>query len=42
MTEKEWLDLDIDQLELLDVTEFEKTRVKQYVVKKRKKNIPFT
>ncbi|WP_404427458.1 DUF4179 domain-containing protein [Ureibacillus chungkukjangi] len=37
MTEKEWLDLDIDQLELLDVTEFEKTRVKQYVVKKRKK-----
>ncbi|MFC7686513.1 DUF4179 domain-containing protein [Ureibacillus sp. GCM10028918] len=37
MTKKEWLDLDIDQLELLDVTEIEKARVKQHVLKKRSK-----
>lgn len=37
MTKKEWLDLDIDQLELLDVTEVEKARVKQHILKKRKK-----
>ncbi|MDN4491930.1 DUF4179 domain-containing protein [Ureibacillus aquaedulcis] len=37
MTKKEWLDLDIDQLELLDVTETEKARVKRHVLKKRGK-----
>ena len=37
MSMKEWIDMDIDQLELLDVTDIEKTRVKQHVLKKRKK-----
>jgi len=37
MTKKEWLDLDIENLELLDATEFEKAQVKQHVLKKRKK-----
>ena len=37
MSMKKWIDMDIDQLELLDVTDIEKTRVKQHVLKKRKK-----
>lgn len=37
MSMKEWIDMDIDQLELLDVTDIEKARVKQHVLKKRKK-----
>lgn len=37
MTKKEWLNLDIDNLELLDVTDMEKAQVKQHVLKKRKK-----
>ena len=37
MSMKEWIDMDIDQLELLDVTDLEKARVKQHVLKKRKK-----
>lgn len=37
MSIKEWIDMDIDQLELLDVTDIEKARVKQHVLKKRKK-----
>jgi hypothetical protein len=34
---KEWIDMDINQLELLDVTAIEKARVKQHVLRKRKK-----
>lgn len=37
MSMKEWIDLDIDNLELLDVTDIEKARVKQHILKKRKK-----
>ncbi|MEK5485144.1 DUF4179 domain-containing protein [Lysinibacillus sp. FSL M8-0355] len=37
MSMKEWIDIDIDQLELLDVTDIEKARVKQHVLKQRKK-----
>ncbi len=37
MSMKEWTDLDIDNLELLEVTDIEKARVKQHVLKKRKK-----
>ncbi|WP_246942446.1 DUF4179 domain-containing protein [Bacillus pinisoli] len=37
MSMKEWIDMDIDQLELLDVTDVEKARVKQHVLKKREK-----
>ncbi|MGR3764064.1 DUF4179 domain-containing protein [Rossellomorea sp. NS-SX7] len=37
MSMKEWMDLDVDQLQLLDVTDVEKERVKQHVLKKRKK-----
>ncbi|MCJ8007086.1 hypothetical protein ACFFF5_06230 [Lederbergia wuyishanensis] len=38
MSMKEWMDLDIDNLELLEVTDIEKARVKQHVLKKRKKS----
>ena len=38
MTKKEWFDLDIDHLETLDVTEIEKARVKQHVLKNPKKS----
>ncbi|WP_175991487.1 DUF4179 domain-containing protein [Bacillus sp. Marseille-Q1617] len=37
MSMKEWMELDVDQLELLDVSDAEKERVKQHVWKKRKK-----
>jgi len=37
MSMKEWLEIDIDQLELLDVTDVEKERAKQHILKKRKK-----
>ncbi|MDX8342130.1 DUF4179 domain-containing protein [Rossellomorea sp. YZS02] len=37
MSMKEWLELDIDSLELEEVTELEKKRVKQHVLKKREK-----
>ncbi|ATP39176.1 hypothetical protein CSE16_03535 [Solibacillus sp. R5-41] len=37
MSMKEWMELDVDQLELEDVTNMEKSRVKQHVLKKRKK-----
>ncbi|MBD8033322.1 MULTISPECIES: DUF4179 domain-containing protein [Solibacillus] len=37
MSLKKWTDLDIDHLELLEVTEMEKARVKQHVLKKHKK-----
>ncbi|MGM0752482.1 MAG: DUF4179 domain-containing protein [Bacillota bacterium] len=37
MSKKEWIDLDIDSLELEEVTELEKKRVKQHVLKKREK-----
>lgn len=37
MSMKEWMDLDIDSLELLEVTDIEKARVKQHVLKIRKK-----
>jgi Family of unknown function (DUF5643)/Domain of unknown function (DUF4179) len=37
MSMKEWIDMDIDQLDLVDVTDVEKARVKQHVLKKRKK-----
>jgi len=37
MSIKEWIDMDIEQLELLEVTDIEKARVKQHVLKKRKK-----
>jgi hypothetical protein len=37
MSMKEWMELDVDQLELLDVSDVEKERVKQHVLKKRKK-----
>lgn len=37
MSMKEWIDIDIDNLELLDVSDIEKARVKQHVLKKRKK-----
>lgn len=37
MSMKEWIDMDIDQLELLDVSDIEKARVKQHVFKKRNK-----
>ncbi|WP_274308472.1 DUF4179 domain-containing protein [Solibacillus daqui] len=37
MSMKEWMELDIDNLELEQVTEIEKQRVKQHVFKKRKK-----
>lgn len=35
MSMKEWMELDVDQLELEDVTNMEKARVKQHVLKKR-------
>lgn len=37
MSMKEWVDLDIDSLELLEVTDIEKAHVKKHVLKKRKK-----
>ncbi|MCA1054347.1 DUF4179 domain-containing protein [Rossellomorea aquimaris] len=37
MSMKEWMDLDMDELELMDVSELEKERVKQHVLKTRKK-----
>lgn len=37
MSMKEWMELDIDQLETEPVTDLEKQRVKQHVLKKRKK-----
>ncbi|MCR8851049.1 DUF4179 domain-containing protein [Rossellomorea sp. SC111] len=37
MSMKEWMELDIDSLELEEVTELEKKRVKQHVLNKRKK-----
>ena len=37
MSMKEWMELDIDSLELEEVTELEKKRVKQHVLKKREK-----
>ncbi|SOC15413.1 uncharacterized protein DUF4179 [Ureibacillus xyleni] len=37
MSIKKWMDLDIDNLELLEVTNLEKARVKQHVLKKHKK-----
>lgn len=37
MSMKEWMDLDIDTLKLEEVTDLEKKRVKQHVLKKRKK-----
>ncbi|MEK4424248.1 DUF4179 domain-containing protein [Solibacillus sp. FSL K6-1523] len=37
MSMKEWIELDVDQLELEEVTNMEKARVKQHVLKKRKK-----
>ena len=37
MSMKEWIDMDFDRLELQDVTEIEKARVKQHILKKRKK-----
>ncbi|MCA1063951.1 DUF4179 domain-containing protein [Rossellomorea sp. AcN35-11] len=37
MSMKEWMDLDVEQLELLDVSDKEKARVKQHVLKKRRK-----
>ncbi|NEU30635.1 DUF4179 domain-containing protein [bacterium LRH843] len=37
MSMKEWIDMDTDQLDLLEVTDIEKARVKQHVLKKRKK-----
>lgn len=40
MSMKEWIDLDIENLELLEVTEIEKASVKQHVLKKRRKT-PF-
>jgi len=36
MSMKEWIDLDIDNLELLEVTDTEKAQVKQHVLKKKK------
>ncbi|WP_342541787.1 DUF4179 domain-containing protein [Paenisporosarcina sp. FSL H8-0542] len=38
MSMKEWIDLDIDKLELLEVTDIEKAQVKQNVLNKRKKS----
>ncbi|WP_341321781.1 DUF4179 domain-containing protein [Solibacillus sp. FSL H8-0523] len=37
MSMKEWMELDIDHLEIEPVTELEKQRVKQHILKKRKK-----
>ncbi|MDN4607029.1 DUF4179 domain-containing protein [Sporosarcina highlanderae] len=37
MSMKDWIDMDIDQLVLLDVTDIEKARVKQHILKKHKK-----
>ncbi len=37
MSIKKWMELDVDQLELEEVTNLEKARVKQHVLKKRKK-----
>ena len=37
MSMKEWMDLDIDNLELPEVTDIEKARVKRHVLLKRKK-----
>lgn len=37
MTMKEWIELEVDQLELDEVTDMEKALVKQHVLKKRKK-----
>ncbi|WP_214485000.1 DUF4179 domain-containing protein, partial [Bacillus sp. SM2101] len=37
MSMKKWINMDVDQLELLDVTDIEKARVKQHLLKKRKK-----
>ncbi|MBT2693021.1 DUF4179 domain-containing protein [Bacillus sp. ISL-55] len=37
MSMKEWMEMDIDQLELLEVTDIEKARVKHNVLKKRRK-----
>ncbi|PFA69112.1 hypothetical protein CN378_04315 [Bacillus sp. AFS015802] len=37
MSMKEWMELDIDSLELEEVTDLEKKRVKQHVLKKREK-----
>ncbi|WP_341300396.1 DUF4179 domain-containing protein [Lysinibacillus sp. FSL H8-0500] len=36
MSMKEWMNLDIDELELVEVSEVEKQRVKQHVLKKRR------
>lgn len=38
MSKKEWMDIDIDNLDLLEVSDVEKARVKQHVLKKRKKS----
>lgn len=38
MSMKEWMDLDINQLELLEVDDLEKARVKKHVLNKRKKS----
>lgn len=40
MDMKEWMNIDIDNLELLEVTDLEKKHVKQHILKKRNK-IPF-
>lgn len=37
MSMKEWMELDVDQLPLEEVTDLEKARVKQHVLKKRRK-----
>ncbi|MBP3951681.1 DUF4179 domain-containing protein [Bacillus suaedae] len=38
MSMKEWMDLDIDQLELLEVDDLEKARVKKHVLNRQKKS----
>ena len=40
MDMKEWMNIDIDNLELLEVTDLEKKHVKQHILKKRNK-VPF-
>ncbi|MER2170989.1 MAG: DUF4179 domain-containing protein, partial [Psychrobacillus psychrodurans] len=37
MSLKKWMDLDIDNLDFVEVTDMEKARVKQHVLKKHKK-----
>ncbi|MGM7684317.1 DUF4179 domain-containing protein [Cytobacillus sp. Hm23] len=37
MSMKEWINMDVDQLELLEVTDIEKARVKKQLLKRRKK-----